>query len=429
MPDFQSYKLLSKTTLIYLLFTLTAFLVSAFFLTNEADEYINKELEGRFNHTEQKIRRAIQQKETERAKRYAEITVLNQKPADFSQITYSDTLITDSEITERDFFRKKTFYMEQDGSFYKVSILKSIGDFYRLRDDIFEALLPAFFVLVIVIVVFNYFLSGYFFKPFNLILNHMRAFKVGQKKVDHVETSTTEFIRMQNLFSKMVNTIDEDYNNLKEYTENMAHEIQTPLSIIRNKTENLLADEDLMAHHGHDVKTIFDETNYLSRLGQALNLFTKIENREFSNPQDIKTEAVIRKHLSAVNDTIQMKNIKVETELSATHTLFLDPSLLDILLKNLLRNAIQYASSDGPLTVATTADSFTISNYGDPLPFPEEKLFIRFQHNNNSKKSLGLGLAIVKKICDLNNLNLAYNYHEKQHIFTIRGNLMSSVVP
>lgn len=427
MQGFQSYKLLSKTTLIYLLFTLTTFLVSAFFLTNEADEYINKELEGRFNHTEQKIRRALQQKETERAKRYAEITIINGKPSDSSLVTYSDTLITDSDIAEKDFFRKKTFYVEQEGSFFKVSIIKSIGDFYRLRDDIFEALLPAFFLLAVIIVVFNYFLSGYFFKPFNMILNHMRAFKVGQKNPEHVETSTTEFIRMQNLFSRMVKRIDEDYNNLKEYTENMAHEIQTPLSIIRNKAENLLADEELMNRHGHDIKIIFDETNYLSRLGQALNLFTKIENREFSNPQDIKTEEVIRKHLAAINDTIRMKNIKVETDLSAGHSLFLDPSLLDILIKNMLRNAIKYAGTEGPIIITTKNDSLTFSNFGEPLSFPEEKLFIRFQHNNNSMKSLGLGLAIVKKICDLNNLKISYKYSESQHFFTIKKQEISSL--
>jgi signal transduction histidine kinase len=420
MAGFHSYKLLSKTTLIYLFFTLTAFLISAFFLTNEADEYIDKELERRFNHSERKIKWALQNKDLERAQRYAELKPLNQKPDKFNNVFYSDTLISDPESSEKDVFRKKSYYMLHDSSWYHVSIVKSINDFYRLRDDIFEALIPAFFILALSIVSFNYFLSGYFFKPFNKILNHMRAYKVGQKDIDHVQTSTSEFIRMQNLFNKMVNRIDEDYNNLKEYTENMAHEIQTPLTVIRNKAENLLGDEDMMRKHGPDIKIIFDETNYLSRLGQSLNLFTKIENREFRNAREIFTEPVINKHLTAVSDSIQLKNLKVEKHLSSDHTLFLDPILLDILLKNMLRNAIQYASTEGPVVIKSTANQFIFSNYGEPLPFPESKLFIRFQHNSSSKKSLGLGLAIVKKICDLNNLAIIYAYQQNQHIFIIQ---------
>lgn len=420
MAALNSYKLLSKTTLIYLLFTLTAFVISAIFLTNEADEYIDKELERRFSHSQRKIRWALQNKDLERAKRFAEIQLLNILPANTSHIYYNDTLIANTESAEKEIFRKKTYFLEHDNSWYKVSILKSIGDFYRLRDDIFEALIPAFFILAFSIVLFNYFLSGYFFKPFNKILNHMRAYKVGQKEIDPVKTSTSEFIRMQELFSKMVKRIDEDYNNLKEYTENMAHEIQTPLTVIRNKAENLLADEKLMRTHGPDVKIIFDETYYLSRLGQSLNLFTKIENREFSDVREIYTEPVINKHLNAVSDSIQLKNLKVETHLSAGHSLFLDPVLLDILLKNMLRNAIQYASNEGPLNITSTNDSLTFGNYGEPLPFPESKLFIRFQHNNNSKKSLGLGLAIIKKICDLNNLVISYTYRDNQHNFVIK---------
>jgi len=414
----RTYKLLSKTTLIYLVFTLTAFLISALFLTHEADEYIYIELERRFEFTERKVKRTLEKNQKIKRKD-TEIWHLKNKPANLSVVSYSDTLIRNPDSDNLEIFRKKTFILAHDSSYSKISIVKSISDFYRLRDDIFEALIPAFLILAFSIVLFNYLMSGLFFKPFNRILNHMRGFKVGQMNIDHVDTSTTEFIKMQNLFSDMVERIDEDYSNLKQYTENMAHEIQTPLTVIRNKLENLLTDEKWMLEKGEEIKIIYDETNYLSKLGQSLNLITRIENREFTDAREIKTKAVIEKHLAAIQESFELNKLKVKTNLSAEHKLYLDPVLLDIILKNLIRNAIQYASNVSPIVIESTPATLTISNHGNELPFAKEKLFDRFQRNNNSNKSLGLGLAIVKKICDLNNLVIKYRYSDQQHIFDI----------
>jgi len=174
-----------------------------------------------------------------------------------------------------------------------------------------------------------------------------------------------------------------------------------------------------MKEKGTEIKIIYDEVNYLSKLGQSLNLITRIENREFTDAKKIKTKAVIEKHLEAIRESIQLKNLQVKTNLAQDHELFLDPVLLDIIFKNLIRNAIQYADNAQPIMFESSSDRLVISNYGEPLPFAEEKLFERFQRNNNSKKSLGLGMAIVKKICDLNNLAIEYSYKDKQHIFSI----------
>jgi signal transduction histidine kinase len=227
---------------------------------------------------------------------------------------------------------------------------------------------------------------------------------------------------MQQLFHEMVDRIEHDYRNLKEYTENMAHEIQTPLTIIRNKTENLIADEALMGQHASTIKIIYDETNHISKLGNTLNLFTKIENQEFSNQEQIHTRAVIEKHLDSISEEARLKSLKVEKDLSEQHNLFIDPLLLDIVLKNLLRNALRYGSQEGPIKIKTTAGSFSISNYGSPLEEEHERLFERFYRANGKQTSQGLGLSLVKKICDLNNLIISYKYENNQHLFSVATN-------
>ena len=424
MKQFQSIRLLSKTTLYYLGFTFLAFFLSAVILTKEAEEFINDELEHRFNYTERKIRRQLKTgKFPERIPSSAVLSQIAYKSNTTETPVYSDTMIFNSDTEEMQLFRKKTIYLKEAGVNYKLSIRKSLEDFYRLKNDIFGALIPAFAILAIAIILFNSLLSGSLFKPFNRILSQMRTYQVGaEDSIKVVSTTTTEFRKMQHLFHEMVERIEHDYRNLKEYTENMAHEIQTPLTIIRNKTENLIADEVLMEKHASIVKTIYDEVNHISKLGNTLNLITKIENQEFHNAERIQTRAVIERHLESISEVARLKSLQVEKELSERHFLNIDPFLLDILLKNLLRNALHYSSQEGPLRIKTTVKSISISNYGAPLEQGQEKLFERFSRQNGSKASQGLGLSLVKKICDLNNLTISYRYENNQHIFTITTN-------
>jgi signal transduction histidine kinase len=177
-----------------------------------------------------------------------------------------------------------------------------------------------------------------------------------------------------------------------------------------------------MKQHASTIKIIYDETNHISKLGNTLNLLTKIENQEFNNTERISTNAVIEKHIESISEVARLKSLKIEKELSEQHILDIDPFLLDIVLKNLLRNALRYGSKEGPITVKTTVDSFSVSNYGPPLDEIPEKIFERFYRKNGTRASQGLGLSLVKKICDLNNLTISYKYTDSQHLFTIVSN-------
>ncbi len=335
---------------------------------------------------------------------------------------YSDTSLYDLDTGELQHMGKKTVILEVDGKYYKAVIHSQIDDLVKLKDDIFGALIPAFILLALGIVAFNYLLSGYFFRPFNKILGLMKTYEVGQKTpINNIDTSTIEFEKMQELFHQMIDRIEFDYQNLKEFTEHMAHEIQTPLSVILNKIERLIADEKVMNSHKDAIKIIYDEVTHLSKLGSGLNLLTKINNREFTNSEKILTKPVIEKHVASIIEIAQLKSLSIKTSLIDDHSLFIDPFLLDIILKNLLRNAISYGTADGPIQIETVKTAMMISNYGQAPDMPAEKIFERFYSNHQKNSSLGLGLSLVKKICELNQLNISYVYESGQHIFKIES--------
>ena len=421
MTKERNIRLLVKLTFVFIIFAFIAFYSSAVFLTNEADEFINSNLESRFSYTERKIAHHLSKgRLPENLDRYGEVIALTEITNIDSDPVFSDTTIYDADLDVDRIYKKKTTILNVEGKYYKVTMTKLIDDFMKLRDDIFGSLIPAFIFLAISFVVFSYLLSGYYFRPFNKILELMKTYKVGSYgKVKKVNTSTLEFNKMQDLFHDMIYRIEDDYKRLKEYTEHMAHEIQTPLTIIRNKTENLISDNSVMDKQSENVKIIYEETNHLSKLGTTLNLLTKIENNEFNKSENIETKPVIEKHISAVSEILQLKSLAIETELSQEQKIFIDPILFDIIIKNLLNNSLNYAAEDGPVKIKTEEKKIIFSNYGDELPFPSEKIFERFKRNGNSRNSLGLGLALVKKICDLNNLAIEYNFKNRLHTFVI----------
>ena len=412
--------LLSKTTLVYLVFTLIAFFVTAKLLEREFTINIDQELEERFRWEEMKHRRALETGHMRRRNPYSTIIQLEAKPDPASYPIYIDTMMMHRDSEEVILHRIKKNMIEVAGNYYEITMISDMEDLKEMQEEIVEIMVPIFIILALVLLLFSVVLSGYFFRPFNKILENMRTYKVGKPdSLNATDTSTTEFRKMQSLFQGMVDKIENDYRNIKEYTENMAHEIQTPLALIRNKAENLMSDESVMEKHAREIKTIYDETNHLSNLGTSLNLLTKIENEEFRSAEHIKTKGIIEKHIDAISELADLKSMAIETDLSAEHELHIDLRLFEILIKNLTRNALHYGTPDGPIRIRSTSDRLVFSNYGPSLSVPAEKIFERFYKHNSSKTSLGLGLALVKKICELNNLEIVYRYQDGQHSFTI----------
>ncbi|MEF8811290.1 MAG: HAMP domain-containing sensor histidine kinase [Bacteroidales bacterium] len=415
----KKFKLLSKALFFYLLVTLISFIISAKILQNEANQHMHRILENRFQHMEGFIEHKLKEDPDKfRDSDFANVREVASIPGDFQPV-YTDTVMMNEQTQRENIYRKKSTYITVNGTHYKLEMTKEADELYRFRDDVFEIVLPVFIVLVLAIFLINYLLSGYLFAPFRRILKQMASYRIGKSgSIDHIKTSTYEFDRLKHLYENMRQRIENDYYQLKEYTENMSHELQTPLSIIHNKTESLLSANDLKPEQAKKLKAIYEETQQLSRMGRALNLITQIENQEFTNIQTIHTTPVIRGHVDKIREIAEMKQLQIETNLNEEHTLTIDAGLLDILIRNLIKNAMRYSHPSTTIYIETNEKHFRVINEGNEPEFPEEEVFKRFRRGNRNN-SLGLGLAIVKKVCEFSSLYIAYKYREGKHIFTV----------
>ena len=421
MKMFKSFRLLTKTTLFYLIFVMITFFVSAHYIIHKANSYVTEETENIFEHRAKRINWFLQEHDTLVNFRNDEVVLITDLKDTLNYPQYSDTLIFLSDLEEYQLHRQKIIVVKNNQKAYLVKMLININDFTKLKRDIAHRIVPSFIILALIIILFSTFMSGYLFTPFHRILEQINKYKIGKgSQIHDVKTSTSEFKKMQYLFKRMVTRIEDDYCKLKEYTENMAHEIQTPLAIIRNKTERLIGDENVMKEHQETVKAIYNETNHLSKLGNTLNLLTKIENGEYDKSIHLKTKEIILQHIESVKELVGLKSLSLETDLDNEHNFLIDPFLFEIILRNLLRNSIRYAVNNGPIKISTQNQQLVVSNYGEPLKVDKDKIFERFYTSDKTNQSLGLGLALVKRICELNQLQIDYNYNEGQHIFSIK---------
>ena len=218
----------------------------------------------------------------------------------------------------------------------------------------------------------------------------------------------------------MTKKLTEDYFTLKEFSENASHEMQTPLAIIQAKLEllfqhNGMNDETLAA-----LNTVYQAVNRLSRLHRELNLLTRIENKEFIEQQSLCFKSLLENQLDNFNDIIEMKKLKLKTNIQSDYSFNGNKYLMETMISNLLSNAIKHNISNGRISVNLSKNSFTISNSGDKPEIPTGTLFKRFRKGKQSAESSGLGLSIVSQICIIHEFKIHYNYKDNEHILIIK---------
>ncbi len=178
---------------------------------------------------------------------------------------------------------------------------------------------------------------------------------------------------------------------LKEYNHNIAHELKTPISIIKSNLEllEIKKDKDLL-------NSSKEELNYMTDIINSL-LFLSTINKIKDNKQ-IDLNNQIKKVIEFNNFPKDRINIlKINNK-----EIFCNKVLLDTLLKNLIENAIKYSPKNVDIDIKILKNSLIISNkfIGDINKKDLQNLFDTFYQLDNSRnrKWYWLGLSIVSNI-------------------------------
>ncbi|MCX6261803.1 MAG: ATP-binding protein, partial [Bacteroidia bacterium] len=126
-------------------------------------------------------------------------------------------------------------------------------------------------------------------------------------------------------------------------------------------------------------------------------------------------------------EIMQLKKINVEMEANDPAIVKMNQTLAEVLISNLISNAVRYNIDGGFINCYINNGYLTISNSGAPIKTDPELLFRRFHKTSENPQSVGLGLSIVKKIADTYKMKITYTCSGSIHELRLDYNL--EIVP
>lgn len=320
--------------------------------------------------------------------------------------------------TERQIKGTESFKIH--GKHYLISARSFAPEPEETITGVIRSLSWIFLALLVIVGATSVLVSRRILFPFNASLRAIQTFNLKQKKpIDLPATRTEEFASLNAFLEKMTNKALQDYRALKEFTENASHELQTPLAIIRGKLE-LMLESDINDEQARLIMSAHEAVERLSRTNHALTLLTKLENEEYHSVEPLNLSDKLHKTIFALTELMEMKSLNLKTNVQENVYVNLHPALADILLLNLLSNAIRHNIENGSIEISLATDSLQILNTGPKPEVPTEQLFERFKKSNQSSDSIGLGLSIVKRICEASRFEISYRYEDSRHSVNIR---------
>jgi signal transduction histidine kinase len=297
-----------------------------------------------------------------------------------------------------------------------ITIFQIISEKNELLQDIEVYMFSLFFSLLLISILINYLIARRLWRPFYNSVKIAGRFDIqSDKPLDLPETDIKEFDQLNRVFYNMTSKMRNDYLNLKEFSENASHEIQTPLAVIRSKADLLMQQKNLNKVSLSLIKSINESTTKLFKLNQGLLLISKIENQVFHEKKMVSLKQITIKGLDNYKEIMQLKRIKVEMDVSDEALVEMNEVLAEIMISNLLSNAVRFNIDGGFIKCHIDKMILIMINAGLPLTINPEDLFKRFHKSSDNPQSVGLGLSIVKEITESYGMKIIYSYHDDIH--------------
>lgn len=320
---------------------------------------------------------------------------------------------------ETDRFRGLASVIYINGIPYELKIETNVEDSNGIFSSIGRVTIFCFILLAGGFILVHQRIAKRIWKPFYQTLQKLKQFDVtNQKEIQFDKTKIEEFAQLNKELEVLMIKSMQDYQLQKTFIENAAHEIQTPLAILRSKIDTLLQTNALTNEQAEIINSINLPLSRVSRVHKNLLLLAGLENNQFSDTETIQLNATVHENLELLNYYANEKNMHLQLIENAVIELTCNKYLCDCLINNLLINAIRY-SDQGEITIEINKERFTVRNAGTKK-LNEQFLFNRFANAGSGNGGTGLGLAIVKEICKRYNWQINYEFKEGQHLFEVR---------
>lgn len=424
-------KLLHKTLQVYLIFSILIFIISVPIFYMVIQSLWIQDVDESLIFQKEKFLKGVKATKLDSASisEFSELVseldlgihvVANPEPFRMKDSIYYHSYY-DSTHAHVEPFRELSSWIYINQKPYKITVRKDLVENADLIRGIIYTQAILFLVFLTGVVILNNYLSQKIWKPFYQIVTLLKSFDINRGSPILLKKShILEFNELNTSVERLTENNIRVYNAQKEFTENAAHETQTPLAVIKNQLDLLAQTSALSFKQSEIISRIDKNIRLLTKLNRNLLLLSKIENHQFNNADKVNLKISLTEITETFEEQIKLKGLKLKTDFQNSPDINSNSFLINLLFINLLNNAIRYNIDNGLITIKLTEFAFEIWNTGNNEALPEDKIYRRFYKISGQADSSGLGLAIAKQICELLSFTLEYSFVQKnEHHFKV----------
>lgn len=307
-----------------------------------------------------------------------------------------------------------------DGQSYLLEIGKSLSSIAAAEDNVRRITWLFLLAFLLISSLFEMFYTGVILRPFKQLTRKIAQTDDPEKfETTPLTTDTSDFKVLDQTLNALMEKIKLQIKNEKQITQNISHELLTPVSTLRLILESLLQDETLPEQEAAKVEEALHTLHRLKTLVNALLKIARIESSQYLKNEKVNLGGLLQQVVEELEHLAMDKHIDIQ--LINLENLWLkegNSSLLFSMFYNVLNNALKNTPGYGRVIIEgmfiSANRAICIGDNGPGISAEmQPHLFTRFKKQNPADHSgSGLGLAITKAIADFHQVDIKVDSEE-----------------
>jgi two-component system, OmpR family, sensor kinase len=295
------------------------------------------------------------------------------------------------------------YYPIEKRKHYFISLTKDISNTGILLDKILKNVLIINFSTIFLILFYALFLSRMLILPIRSLTMKLATMNENFLQIIDTKILPSEFQPLGNSINKLVDRIQIFVNSQKELFIGAAHELRTPLAVMKTKNEVTLLKPRENEKYIETIKSNNQTINDMNKMISNILEIGRQESAQFEKPIELDLVSFLKEQINNYMILAKMEEKHIIEKISPkSYKIKIQPTLLIHILQNFVQNAIKFTPKNGNITLQSYAnkEGFHVLVIDEGIGIDESKdLFAPFKRYGN-QGGAGLGLFLAKNAAD-----------------------------
>ncbi len=287
----------------------------------------------------------------------------------------------------------------------------SLESAISVLEKLFQTLFISFAVIVIVLFFFSRTLAGRLVKPIKSLsqsMDHINRNNLSERV--ELPAKKDEIHNLSLNFNHLLDRIEKVIIRERQFTADASHQLRTPLAVLKGTLEVLIRRGREQKEYEEKIRFCISEIDRMSKSAEQLLIIARIDNHQINRLQEQKDlKKIVEEIILRFSKSITEQKINIDYQYHYLEPFKVDKYYCDLILENLISNAIKYSPKGSKIKLAINQEgkgiSFSICDEGIGIKESEQlKIFDSFYRSDtiahNTIKGNGLGLAIARKAAE-----------------------------